>query len=212
MDQHRVDQFKDEGKIRLRPLIAYRETGDSREDKREGMFITRIGGTGKLTREESKLILGLDNSIEFGYGGTLKYQLHLAPGYVLCLSTNSDRNQMKEFGNGFFTVIDPVMFSGLLVDELLKIYPGVFSIHGAVVYHDQFKDSEITISELKKKGERFRQSALRDYFVKFPNYQKEAEYRFVFLVEENKPLEDLMIELPTSEIAKCCDFPDPPLA
>ena len=211
MNDAHVARLRSEGTIRIRPLVAYRSTGDSRQDHTEALITRTIPGPGRFSRDESKLIFGRDNSIELGFGGTLRLQLHLADGYVLCFSKALDASLMTRFScNSVMEVTDPQAFAAMLSRALADIYGRVLGIHGDVSYDRSKKMEELSIADVKERGEKLRQTALADYFVKPPEYATEEEYRFVFLVDSKEPLEDLSLTVPMSRLLECCAFPCPP--
>lgn len=211
MNDAHVTRFRHEGIIRIRPLVAYRSTGDIRQDQTEALITRTISGIGRFSRDESKLIFGKDNSIELGAGGALRLQLHLAPGYVLCFSKVLDGNLMARFScNDVVEVTKPQAFAELLSQALAGSYERVLCVHGDVSYDQSKKEEELSIAEVRERGEKLRQTALGDYFVKPPEYATEEEYRFVFLVDSKEPLEELSLAVPTSALLECCNFPSLP--
>lgn len=203
-----VNSFRDEGTLQISPLHAYQTIGDNRQDGCEGKKVTNIRGPGGLTESEAYSLFGVRNSIEFGDGGTLSHRINLPNGYLVSASTRLCPEIMKRFGcDAYFTITDIEKFKAAL-GRALSQHMTVGRSFASEVLYSRASDAN-TPMEIAKLGPSFAHAQVEDYFRKDADpYEVESEYRFVFLVDCQKPIEPLLITLTPDEIRSCCKFED----
>jgi hypothetical protein len=202
-----VDVFRGEGLLRINPLHVYRSMAGKPRDASEGIKPTRIFGVGTLTREQSKAILGVDNWITFGRGGSLIHNLHLPIGYLISTSTEYKKALFARFGaDGCFGIKDPGAFSAEVEKAIEAVVPVSKSIEGLVLYVEE-RELGLNVQNLVRLGPRFRDFGEAHYFVKPRTpYEVESEYRFVFLVGTGAALSPIDARLSADLISECCEF------
>jgi hypothetical protein len=208
LDRKWVELFRNEGTLRVQNIAKYRAIGDVREDNTEGIVTSVIQGTGVLTREQAKEALGVDvRSIIFkpGWKGRIKHNLHLPNGYMVCVSAMLGSHLLKRFGvDDYFTITNVDLFRDSLARAIGDRIRLEITAFDRVVYVSQ-KELSFTVAQLSTPGG-IRRAHLSDFFRKASSYAIEAEYRFIFLTDEQDVPEFLDVQLTQAEIFGCCMF------
>lgn len=189
-------------------MEKYRSTGDIRQDASEGIRTTMVAGPGELSREQAKERLRVDAPFKLYAGGTLRHNLSLPTGFLLSTSTEFRQDLLQRFDcDDFFVIDNPTLFNDAIRRAILETLPVGPILCGRVAYVVD-KTRHINVTEFIEMRSAIERTELRDYFLKVKDeYAAEAEYRFVYLVESEKPLEPLFLKLTREEIRASCSFP-----